>query len=104
MIALSHIGFLHEIDDGPGGNVRPDVGDMGSKLLSEIDIVEEGTTARVRVFMVWKHRPIADEILAPCSKSSTAACTLPENGSGMVGGLCPPHTGGVGREEPIEMT
>ena len=53
--------------------------------------------------MVWEHRPIADEILAPRAKPPTATGTPPKYGSGIIGGLGPPFTSSVDCEEPVKM-
>jgi len=53
--------------------------------------------------VVWKHRPIANEILAPRPKPSTAASSLPKDGSGIISSLDPPSTGSIERKEPIKM-
>ena len=102
-ITFDHLRFLHEINDGLGGNVYPNVSDMGPKLHRKIDIIEERTTAGVRVVVVWEHRPIADEILAPRAKLPTAVDTPPKYGSGIIGGLGPPSTNGVNCEEPVKV-
>lgn len=41
VIALDHLRFLNEINDGLGGSVYPDVSDMSPKLPDKIDVVEE---------------------------------------------------------------
>lgn len=41
VIPLDHFRFLYEINDGPGGNVYPNVSDMSPKLLDKIVVVEE---------------------------------------------------------------
>ena len=103
VITLGHIRLPHEIDNGLGGNVCPDIGDMSPQLLDKISVVEEGPTAGVRVVMVREIEPIANEVLAPCSKPSTAVSALPKDGSSIISGLDPPSTSGIEREKSIKM-
>ena len=102
-VTFDHLRFLDEINDSLGRNVCPDVSDVNEQLLDEIDIVNEGTAAGVCVAVVWKRRPVTNEILCPLPKPSTTASTLPDNGSSVIGSLDPSFTRGVNCKEPIQV-
>ena len=102
-ITFDYLGFLHEVNNGLGRNICPSVSDVAEQFLGEIGIIEEGTATRVRMIMVWKCRAVTDEVLAPCSKPSTATGTPPEYFSGIICGLDPSFTGSVDCEKSIEL-
>ena len=54
MITFDYLWFLQKIDDSLSGDVSSDLGDMSKQLLNKVNVVKEGTTARVCVVVVRK--------------------------------------------------
>ena len=81
----------------------PDVSDVSQQFLDKIGVVKEGTTAGVHMIVVRKCRPVANKVLAPHSKPSTAAGTPPKYGGGIICSLDPSFTSSVDCEKPIKL-
>ena len=103
MITFHCLGFLHEINNGLGRNVCPNVGYVSEEVLNKISIVEEGTTTGIRIVVEWKCGPIANEISGPQSKPSTTANTPPDGCGCVISGLSPSFTGNVNSKESIQV-
>ena len=81
----------------------PDASDVNQQFLDKISVTEEGTTAGVRMIMVRKCRPVANKVLAPHSKLSTAAGTPPKYGGSIICSLDPSFTSGVDCKKLIKL-
>ena len=103
MITLRYVRFLHEINNGLGGNVCPNVGYVSEQVLDKIDIAEEGTTAGICVVVEWKCGPIVNEIPGPQSKPPTTASTLPNGYGRVISSLNPSFAGDVDSKESIQV-
>lgn len=103
VIAFHHLRFLHKVNNCPGRNMCPNISNVSKQLLDKINIVKEGMAARIFVVMVQECRPITDEILAPHLKLLTAANTLPDNGSSVIGGFSPSFSRCVDGKESIQV-
>ena len=89
VVTLYHLRFIHKIDDSLGRNVCPSTSNVSKQLLDKFGVVKEGIAAGVCILMIWKCRPIANEISAPHLKSLTTANALPKSCGSIISSLCP---------------